>query len=133
MTVAFWCVLIVIVLPVVCAGIAKFGGGGFRMRDNHDPRDFLESLEGFPRRAHAAQQNSFEAIPGFAAGVIIAHIAGVAQLVTIDVLAVLFVTMRLLYIIFYLTDLPAFRSLVWFIGFGLMVALFGVSIGTPAA
>jgi uncharacterized MAPEG superfamily protein len=102
MTVAFWCVLIVILLPIVCAGIAKFGGGGF------------------------------EAIPGFAAGVIIAHIAGVAQLVTIDVLAVLFVTTRLLYIIFYLADLAALRSLVWFIGLALVVALFGVSVGTPA-
>jgi uncharacterized MAPEG superfamily protein len=132
MTVAFWCVLIVILLPIVCAGIAKFCGGGFRMRDNHDPRDFLESLEGLPRRAHAAQQNSFEAIPGFAAGVIIAHVAGVAQLVTIDVLAVLFVTSRLLYIIFYLADLAALRSLVWFIGLALVVALFGVSVGTPA-
>ncbi|MFJ3487003.1 MAPEG family protein [Pseudomonas sp. NPDC090202] len=128
MTVAFWCVLIVIVLPVVCAAIAKFGSGRFALRDNHNPRDFLDRLEGLPRRAHAAQQNSFEAIPGFAAGVIIAHVANVAELVTIDVLAVLFVTSRLLYIIFYLTDLAALRSLVWFIGFGLVIALFGISI-----
>ena len=59
---------------------------------------------------------------------IIAHVAGVAQLLTIDVLAVLFVTSRLLYIIFYLSDLAILRSLVWFIGLGLVVALFGVSV-----
>jgi uncharacterized MAPEG superfamily protein len=44
------------------------------------------------------------------------------------VLAVLFVTSRLLYIIFYLADLAALRSLVWFIGLGLVVALFGISV-----
>lgn len=128
MTVAFWCVLIVILLPIGCAGIAKFSSGKFSARHNHDPRDFLERLEGLPRRAHNAQLNSFEAIPGFAAGVIIAHVAGVAQLVTIDVLAVLFVTSRLLYIIFYLADLAALRSLAWIVGMGLVIALFGVSV-----
>lgn len=128
MTVAFWCVLVVILLPLVCTSIAKFSSGQFGARQNHNPRDFLNNLEGLPRRAHAAQQNSFEAIPGFAAGVIIAHVAGVAQLVTIDVLAVLFVTSRLLYIIFYLADLAALRSLAWAIGLGLVIALFGVSV-----
>ncbi|WP_268798395.1 MAPEG family protein [Pseudomonas huanghezhanensis] len=127
MTVAFWCVLIVILLPIGCAGIAKFSSGKFGARQNHNPRDFLDSLEGLPRRAHAAQLNSFEAIPGFAAAVIIAHIAGVAQLVTIDVLAVLFVTTRLLYIIFYLADWAAVRSLAWLAGMALVVSLFIVS------
>lgn len=64
--------------------------------------------------------------PAFAAAVIIAHIAGNAQLVTIDVLAVLFITSRLLYIIF-TADLAALRSLVWLVGMGLIIALFGVS------
>ncbi|NVL31179.1 hypothetical protein F2S71_17920, partial [Pseudomonas syringae pv. actinidiae] len=50
-----------------------------------------------------------------------------AQLVTIDVLAVLFITSRLLYIIFYLADLAALRSVVWLAGMGLIIALFGVS------
>lgn len=76
--------------------------------------------------------NSFEVTPAFAAAVIIAHIAGNAQLVTIDVLAVLFITSRLLYIIFYLADLAALRSLVWLVGMGLIIALFGVS-AFPAA
>ncbi|KQQ54760.1 MAPEG family protein [Pseudomonas syringae] len=131
MTVAFWCVLIAIILPILCAGIAKFSSG-FKMRDNHDPRDYLEDLEGLPRRAHAAQLNGYEALPAFAAAVIIAHIAGNAQLVTIDVLAVLFITTRLLYIIFYLADLAMLRSLIWLVGMGLIIALFGVS-AFPAA
>lgn len=133
MTVAFWCVLVAILLPIGCAGIAKIGSGKFGMRNNHDPRAFLDKLEGFPKRAHAAQLNSYEVTPAFAAAVIIAHIAGNAQLVTIDVLAVLFITSRLLYIIFYLTDLAALRSLAWVAGMGIIVALFGVSAFPAAA
>ncbi|EJM63082.1 MAPEG family protein [Pseudomonas sp. GM48] len=127
MTVALWCILIAILLPYVCTWIAKISGG-FRLKDNHDPRDFLDSLEGFGRRAHAAQLNSFEVIPAFAAAVIVAHLAGNAELVTINVLAVLFITSRLLYIICYLADWATLRSLVWFVGIGLIVSFFVVSV-----
>lgn len=132
MTVAFWCVLIAIILPLICSVIAKVSSGKFRLGHNHDPRDFLERLEGLPRRAHAAQLNGFEVLPGFAAAVIIAHIAGNAQLVTIDVLAVLFITSRLLFIIFYLADLAMLRSISFLVGLGLIVGLF-VASAVPAA
>ena len=125
MTVAFWCVMIAFLLPLVCAATAKFGSGKFKPGHNHDPRAFLDKLDGFPRRAHAAQLNSYEINPFFAAAVIIAHITDNASLVTIDVLAVLFLTSRLLYIIFYLADLAALRSIIWLVGLGLVVALFG--------
>jgi len=128
MTVAFWCVLIAIVLPILCAGLAKFALGGFRLSDNRDPRDFLDSLEGPARRAHAAQLNSFEALPAFAAAVIIADIVGNAQQVTMDVLAVMYITSRLLYIICYLADWATLRSLVWFVGLGLIAGFFFASI-----
>jgi len=127
MTVALWCILIAIFLPYVCTGIAK-ASGGFRLSDNHDPRDFLESLNGLARRAHAAQLNSFEVTPAFAAAVIVAHLVGNAELVTINVLSVLFITSRLLYIIFYLADLAILRSLMWFVGMGLIAAFFVVSV-----
>jgi uncharacterized MAPEG superfamily protein len=127
MTVAFWCVLIALFLPYLCIGIAKFSGGKFGLRQNHDPRAFLATLEGFAKRAHSAQLNSFEVTPAFAAAVIIAHIAGNAELVTINVLAVLFITSRLLYIICYLADWAVLRSLVWFVGMALIVSLFVVS------
>ncbi|CAI8969892.1 MULTISPECIES: MAPEG family protein [Pseudomonas] len=127
MTVALWCILIAIFLPYVCTGIAK-ASGGFRLSDNHDPRDFLESLNGLARRAHAAQLNSFEVTPAFAAAVIVAHLVGNAELVTINVLSVLFITSRLLYIIFYLADLAILRSLAWFVGMGLIAAFFVVSV-----
>ncbi|MGF6089094.1 MAPEG family protein [Pseudomonas sp. 18173] len=127
MTVALWCILIAIFLPYVCTWIAKLSGG-FRLKDNHDPRDFLDNLEGVGRRANAAQLNSFEVIPAFAAAVIVAHLAGNAELVTINVLAVLFITSRLLYIICYLADWATLRSLVWFVGIALITAFFVVSV-----
>lgn len=127
MTVAFWCVLIALFLPYLCTGIAKFSGGKFGLRQNHDPRAFLATLDGFAKRAHNAQLNSFEVTPAFAAAVIIAHLAGNAELVTINVLAVLFITSRLLYIICYVADWAALRSLVWFVGMALIVSFFVVS------
>ena len=127
MTVALWCVLIAIFLPYVCTIVAKVSGG-FRLSDNHDPRDFLDSVGGVARRAHAAQLNSFEVMPAFAAAVIVAHLVGTAQLVTVNVLAVMFITSRLLYIICYLADWAILRSLVWFVGMVLIAAFFFVSV-----
>jgi len=128
MTVAFWCVLIALFLPYLCTGLAKFSQGKFGPRQNHDPRAFLDTLEGFAKRANSAQLNSFEVTPAFAAAVIIAHIVGNAQPVTLDVLAVLFITSRLLYIICYLADWALLRSIVWFIGMGLIFSFFFVSM-----
>ena len=127
MTVALWCILIAIFLPYLCTGVAKVSGG-YRLKDNHDPRGFLDSLEGLGKRANAAQLNSFEVTPAFAAAVIVAHLAGNAELVTINVLSVLFITSRLLFIIFYLADLAALRSLMWFVGMALIVSFFVVSV-----
>jgi uncharacterized MAPEG superfamily protein len=127
MNVALWCILIAKFLPYICTGIAK-ASGGYRLSDNHDPRDFLESLNGLARRAHAAQLNSFEVTPAFAAAVLVAHLVGNAELVTLNVLAVLFITSRLLYIICYLADWAVLRSLVWFAGMGLIAAFFVVSV-----
>ena len=51
MTVALWCVLIALFLPILCTSIAKLSSGRFNLRQNHDPRAFLDKLEGMPRRA----------------------------------------------------------------------------------
>lgn len=126
MTVALWCILIAIFLPYICTGVAKISGG-YGLKDNHDPRDFLDSLNGLGRRAYAAQLNGFEVTPAFAVAVIVAHLAGNAELVTINVLSVLFITSRLLYIICYLADWATLRSLMWFVGMGLIVSFFVVS------
>jgi len=62
-------VLIAGLLPIVCAGIAKWGVKDF---DNRHPRQWLATLEGRRARANAAQENSFEAFPLFAVGVALA-------------------------------------------------------------
>ena len=81
MTIAYWCVLVAALLPIVWAGAAKSGIKGY---DNARPREFLGSLQGWPARANFAQQNSYEAFPPFAAGVIIAHLCDTPQGTTKD-------------------------------------------------
>lgn len=123
MTLAYWCVLIAAVLPILWAGAAKSGARGY---DNARPREFLGSLSGWHARANFAQQNSYEAFPPFAAGVIIAHLCNGTQ-ATIDLLAVTFVTARVIYGLCYIFDRPTLRSLVWLVAFGCTVALFVTS------
>ena len=120
MTVAFWCVLVAGFLPYFGTLTAKIGGDSF---DNRNPRDWLDAQSGFRKRANAAQHNSFEAFPFFAAAVIIAHVAGAPQ-GRIDLFAVVFILARLFYIAFYVADMATLRSLAWFVGLGSVVALF---------
>lgn len=120
MTTAYWCVFVAMFLPIVWAGVSKAGTKGF---DNARPRDYLASLQGWRQRANWAQANSYESFPPFAAGVIIAHLAGTAQ-PTIDMLAVGYIAARILYGIFYIADRSTLRSLVWVAGLGCIIGLF---------
>ncbi len=115
-TVAYWCVLFAALLPYACAYVAKFRGfgkprsqGGF---DNQDPRGWLARQTGWQARADAAQANSFEALPFFIGAVIIAHQLGAAQ-TRLDILALLFITLRIIYAVMYVAGLPTVRSAVW--------------------
>ena len=117
---AYWCVLIVALLPYLWITIAKAGG---RHYDNRDPRGWMAAQDN-PRaiRGHAAQLNAFEAFAPFAAAVIIAQLAGVS-VERIALLAMAFVVLRILHGVFYLANVHAMRSLVWFGGFACVVAL----------
>jgi uncharacterized MAPEG superfamily protein len=123
MTTALWCLMVASLLPVACAGISKWGFRGF---DNNNPREWLAKQQGWRARAHAAQQNSWEALAIFAAAVLAAHLAGGPQ-GAIDAIAVAFVLARLAYIACYVTDRASLRSIVWLIGLGLSIALFFVA------
>ncbi len=120
MTTAYWCVLIVMLLPIVWAGFAKAGDSDF---DNARPRPYLDNLDNWRQRANWAQKNAFEATPMFAGAVIIAHLAGGAQ-GTIDLIAVIFLIARVLHGVFYLLDKATLRSLTWSAGLLSVVALF---------
>lgn len=126
MTIAFWCVLAAALSSMIWSGVAKLGGSGFPASGNHNPREVLESLDGYRKRAHWAQLNSYEAFPPFAAAVIIAHIAQAEQF-WIDSLAIAFVVFRLLYGICYIGDWAAARSAVWGCGLACVIALFVIA------
>jgi uncharacterized MAPEG superfamily protein len=119
MPIAYWCVLIAGLMPVLTVGSAKFG----RRYDNHNPRTWLDKLDGWRKRADSAHKNHFEAFPFFAAGVIIAQQMHVAQ-GTIDLLAMTFIASRIVYTLLYLYDLAMMRTLSWVVGYGCVIALF---------
>lgn len=119
---AFWCVLIAMFLPWTAAVYAK-KKGGYTAADNHRPRDFLNRLQGEAARADAAQKNSFEIFPAFAAAVIIAVLQG-GNPAVINLLATLFVVSRIVYIYCYIRDTASLRSAVWAVGLLCIVGLF---------
>ena len=115
-TIAYWCVLVAAILPIVCAGIAKYGmlttapqKGGY---DNNNPRNWLGSQTDWRARANAAQANTFEALPFFFAAVIIAHMLQAPQTL-LDILALIFIMLRIAYVIMYVSDLAKARSIIW--------------------
>ena len=86
MSIALWSVLIAGLLPLVAVGIAKFSGktgGGYGPRANLNPRDWLALQDGVSKRATAAHLNSFEALPLFIAGVLVATMMKAPQ-ATVD-------------------------------------------------
>ena len=113
-------VLIAGLLPVVCAGIAKWGAGTY---DNHNPRAWMAQQDGHRARADAAQSNSLEAFPFFAAAVVLALQGGV-DADTVAQWAWLFVGLRLVYIFCYVTDRATVRSLVWMLGLAVVIRLY---------
>jgi uncharacterized MAPEG superfamily protein len=127
MTFAYWCVLAGALMPIVWTIVAKGGGAQIMPRAaNRAPREFLDTLQGHQQRANWAQLNAFEAFPAFAAAVIIAHLAGGAQL-SINRLAAAWVAARLAHGVFYLMDWPSMRSLAYFTGIGCIIGLFIVA------
>ena len=123
-TVAYWCVLVAAILPIVCAGIAKSGmfsvspkKGGY---DNNNPRAWLARQTDWRARANAAQANTFEALPFFFAAVIIAHQLQGRQAM-LDILAFMFVVLRVAYILMYVADMAKTRSAIWVAALGINI------------
>lgn len=126
MTTPFICVLVAYLLIYVpklplSAAMAKQPGG----YDNKKPRVQQRKLKGWGARARDAHYNGFEAFPGFAAAVFVAHLTG-ADDYRASVLSVAFVVSRALYIGAYIADQDYLRSALWGIGFVCTLALFGL-------
>ena len=115
-TIAYWCVLVAAILPIVCAGIAKYGMFGKSLKqggyDNHNPRAWLARQSDWRARANAAQINTFEALPFFFVAVVIAHQLQARQTV-LDILAFLFIVLRMAYVTMYVADMAKTRSSIW--------------------
>ncbi|WP_370385813.1 MAPEG family protein [Snodgrassella alvi] len=127
MTLAYWCVLIAMLLPWIAASYAK-KNGGFKADDNHQPREFMAKVQGKAARANAAQQNGYEIFAPFAAAVIIAHATDNAAQFTINFWSVLFILSRLGYFYCYIKDKSFGRSCIWGVGVICIIALYIAAI-----
>lgn len=122
MTIALWCVLIAGLLPQ-CVGLYAKASKDF---DNNSPREYLAKLDGKRARAAAAMANGYEGFPLFAAAVIIAHILQGEQS-TANLLAMGYITSRIVYGYFYIAGKGTVRSIVWLAGLACIIGLFVVA------
>jgi uncharacterized MAPEG superfamily protein len=122
MTFAYWCILVAALLPYLTIAASKVRPDF----DNNRPREWEEKLEGWRQRLYWAHLNAFEAFPPFAAGVIVAHLAGAPQ-GRIDALGGAFVVLRVAYAWCYYADRASLRSVVWVAGIACVIGLFVVA------
>ncbi len=101
-TIAYGCVLLMAILPIICAGLAK--------------------INGLATTASAAQTHTFEALPFFFAAVIIAHLLGAIQ-IRLDILSLIFVLLRVLYVMLYMAGVAGLRSIIWTAAFAVNIAI----------
>ena len=121
MTVAEWCVFASLALYIL--SIAPLKWLRFRDFDNSKPRDAAFFEEPIAARALGAHQNGIEAFPFFAVAVLLADFRACPQNL-INELAVLFVIVRIAYVLTYVGNRPRLRSILWNIGFVINVAIF---------
>jgi len=103
--------------------IAPFKAIGFRVFDNSKPRDPDFYSDPLRARALGAHHNGIETFPFFAVAVLLAEFRDGPQRL-IDELAVLFLIVRLAYVLTYLGDRPTLRTILWNVGFAINLAIF---------
>lgn len=121
MTIAEWCVFGTLMLSLLTIASVKWAG--FRRFDNARPRDPDFYDDPIRSRALGAHQNGNEAFPFFAAAVLLAEFR-LGPLRLIDELAVLFLIVRIAYVLTYIGNRPTLRSILWAIGFAINIAIF---------
>ena len=121
MTIAEYCILGAVLLYLLT--IAPFKAIGFRVFDNSKPRDPDFYSEPLRARALGAHHNGIETFPFFAVAVLLAEFRDGPQRL-IDELAVLFLIVRLAYVLTYPGDRPTLRTILWNVGFAINLAIF---------
>lgn len=116
--------LIAVLMPIVCSWVGAY----FRAKqpegfDNKHPRLQVARLENAGHRAYAAQQNCWEALGLFTAALVAVHMSGLV-LDSIATLCIVFVVARLVFVVCYLANIDAIRSLSFIVSFGVCLTLF---------
>jgi uncharacterized MAPEG superfamily protein len=121
MTIAEWCIFGAVILYLLT--IAPFKLGNARSFDKAKPRDPAFYDNPLRARALGAHLNGIESFPFFAAAVLLAEFRNAPQSL-INELAVLFLIVRVAYVLTYIGNRPTLRSILWHIGFVINVAIF---------
>jgi len=121
MTIAEYCVFATVVLYLLT--IVPIKWLAFREYDNAKPRDPAFYEDAIRHRALGAHQNGIEAFPFFAVAVLLAEFRGAPQNL-INELAILFLIVRVAYVLTYIGNRPRLRSILWSIGFAINIAIF---------
>jgi uncharacterized MAPEG superfamily protein len=121
MTLAEWMLLAAVLIYLLT--LAPFKPLGYREFDNAKPRDPAFWEKPLRARALGAHQNGIETFPFFAAAVLLAEFRAAPQQL-IDMLAVGFVALRLLFVAVYLANFAWIRTVIWNVGFAVNVAIF---------
>jgi uncharacterized MAPEG superfamily protein len=121
MTVAEYCVFGTLMLYLLTIAPVKWIG--FRRFDNARPRDPGFYDDPIAARALGAHLNGVEAFPFFAIAVLLAEFRSGPQQ-AINELAVLFLIVRIAYVLTYLGNRPTLRSILWSVGLIINIGIF---------
>ena len=115
MTLPFQCLVVIVFLPYLWAGVGAFLISQNEEVDNKYHRVQQARQTGAPARAFGAHYNALEAAPMFATAVITAHLFG-ADLAASSQAAMAFVVFRVLHGVFYVADRDILRGVAFFGG-----------------
>jgi uncharacterized MAPEG superfamily protein len=121
MTIAEWCVLGAVLLYLLTN--APFKALGRHDFDNQNPRDPAFYKQPLRARALGAHINGIETFPVFAFAVLLAEFRNCPQS-RLDALALMFVVLRLLFVLAYLKGWGWTRTAIWNLGFLANLAIF---------
>jgi uncharacterized MAPEG superfamily protein len=87
----------------------------------------FDQLPDYAKRATWAHQNGFETFMIYSAAALMAYVTGVSSSLAANC-AIAFVILRLLFSLFYITNIPIARSLMFGLGSLCTYTLFGLSL-----
>jgi len=111
--------------PFLAVAVARVTVG----YDMSAPRAMFDKLPPYAQRATWAHQNSFESFALFTAAALVAYVASVTSPLAAQA-ALAYLAARFFYSVFYILNIPLLRSLMFAVGSGAIVTLFGLALTT---